>query len=158
MIEAVEHHIGHRAGTSVIHVVREVIEMEEICKEIVAETKLRIRRIGVAHSGQRASLESMVFVPCAASKVITFEQPPLGLAGNPSLVAIAAKREVAVRHKVREDKLSGLGVHIRRRAGNDGGRHIQSHGRWVRGWETNDERSLSLKKPTEDSSGFISSG
>lgn len=138
MIEAVEHHIGHRAGTSVIHVVREVIEVEEICEEVVAETKLRISGIGVAHSGQEASLESMVFVPCATSKVITLEQPLLGLAGNPSPVATAAKSEVAVRHEVWEDKLSGLGMHIRRRAGNDGGRHFQSHGRWVRGRETND--------------------
>lgn len=106
MIKAVEDQIRSAACASVIHVVREIVKVEQICEEVVAKTQLGVCSIRIAHGSEETSFQSMVLGSYWADKIVTLEQPPLGLASYSFAVSADTKSEVAVGDEVWEDELS----------------------------------------------------
>ena len=110
VIQAVEDHIGRAASSVVIHIVREIVEVEQIGEEVVADAKLGVGSVGVAHGGEKTSFQPVVLCLGATDNVgVAFEQPARGLAGYPLAMSVDAELEAAVGNKVWKDEFPSLG-------------------------------------------------
>jgi len=80
----------------VVHIVREVVQVEEVSHEVVDDPKLRICCIWITLSDKKTSFEAVIRFAFLAHKVAVFEEPSLRLFRNLFPVAIAAKLEFAM--------------------------------------------------------------
>ena len=101
MVQTVENDIPDVACSSVVHIIGEIVQMKQICQEVVAHAKLRICGVRIAHGGQKSSFQPMVLVLGSAHKIVTFEQPSLRLGGDSFPMTVMTQREVAMRYKIR---------------------------------------------------------
>lgn len=75
VIERVKNNISDAACSAVIHVVREIVKMEQEGEEVVAHPQLRARGVGIGHGCQQASVESMIGDTLGSYEVIALEEP-----------------------------------------------------------------------------------
>jgi hypothetical protein len=118
-------------GAHVVHIVREVVQMEEVSHEVVDDPKLRIRCIWITLSDKKTSFETVIRFAFLAQKVTVFEEPSLRLFRNLVPMSIATKFELAVRDQVRYYNLARVGG-FRWTKSERRGRHIESW-RWMTG-------------------------
>ena len=101
MVEGVEYFVCGCAGSHVVHVVGEVVHVEEIGHEVVDGPKLRIRCVWITLSDKKTCFETVIRFAFLSHKVAVFEEPPLRFFRNLFPMSIAAKFELAVRDQVR---------------------------------------------------------
>ena len=105
VIQAVEDHIGRAASPVVIHIVRDVVEVEQISEEVVADAKLGVGSIGIAHGGELARLEAVERVALALGEVTAAEKPLLALDRRLLAMTVIAKGEGAMGDEIRNENL-----------------------------------------------------
>lgn len=49
VVEGVEHLVGGRSRAPVVHVVRQIVQVEEIGQVVVDDAQLCVARVGIAH-------------------------------------------------------------------------------------------------------------
>ena len=103
MVEAVENNVCNVTGASIVHVIGEVVQMKQICQEVVAQAKLRICSVRVAHGCQKTSLKSMVRVAFVSVETIATKEPSFGLCSGLLAMTIYSWDERAVRNEVGND-------------------------------------------------------
>ena len=90
---------------TVVHVIGNIVEVEEPVHEVAANTKLGVARVRVAHGGKQTSLETMERVALPLWEVAAAEEPLLALDRSLLAVAVVAERECAVGDEVRDEDL-----------------------------------------------------
>lgn len=108
----------HRAA--LVHVVRDIVEVEEVAEVVAAYTKLGLRCVRVGHRSEKAALESGKGFLLLDTEATAASEPRVGLDADLLAVGVTAKFECTMRDKVWNDNLAG------RRARCSGGR------RWCR--------------------------
>lgn len=75
-MHGVHDHIGNIVYSTVIHVIREIVQMEKPVKEIGANAELGVASIGVAHRGEFPGLEAVKGATRSFIEAgVTVEQP-----------------------------------------------------------------------------------
>jgi hypothetical protein len=98
VVQGVKDFISGCVSAHVVHIVRQIVQVEEVSHEVVDDPKLRICCIGIALSDKKTSFETVIRFAFLAHKVTVFEEPLLRLLRNLFPMAIAAKFELAVRN------------------------------------------------------------
>ena len=88
---------------SVIHLVADVVEVEEVVDEVTAHAQLLVLGERVAHRGEETSLESMKRGPLLLLQPTSLEEPLLRLCRGELAVRVDAKWVGTRRNEVRED-------------------------------------------------------
>ena len=84
----------------VVHVVRDVVKVEEPIHEVAAHAELGEGRFGIAHGGEQPGLETMERVAFLLGEVAAAEKPSLALGRGLLSVTIISQLEGAVRDEV----------------------------------------------------------
>jgi hypothetical protein len=101
VVEGVKDFVCRCAGTLVIHVVRDVVKVEEISYKIADDPNLRICCVWITLSGKKTAIETVIRFAFPAHKVTVLEEPLLRLLENLFQMSIAPKFEFAVRDQIR---------------------------------------------------------
>lgn len=119
MVQRIQNNIGDCLSAVFIHVIREVVEMEQIygmlsqphdlgaqtqtltVYEVATDSELRISGMRVAHGSERSSLESMESLTLFGAEIVALKNPSLGLCSCLFVMAIGFDFKVAVREEIR---------------------------------------------------------
>lgn len=96
MIKRVEHNISRRTRPAVIHIIGEVVEVEEVCKEIIAYSELRICGVRIGHGREESGLQTVEGVTLLSIQIPPLEQPLLRLTSYLFAMTVETKFEVTV--------------------------------------------------------------
>ena len=103
MIERI-HNVDRGAeGPAVVHLIGNVVEVEEVVDEVTAHAQLLVLGERVAHRGEETSLESMKRGPLLLLQPTSLEEPLLRLCRGELAVRVDAKWVGTRRNEVRED-------------------------------------------------------
>ena len=100
MIQRIHHRIAHTLRPPVAHIVRQVIQVEQVRQEIVAHAQLRVCGVRVGHRCEGARLQAVVLVTRFPLEAVTLEEPPLRLGSDALVVPVLAQGERAVRYEI----------------------------------------------------------
>lgn len=92
-------------GAAVVHLVRNIVEMEEVVHEVAAHPQLGVAGEGVAHRGEITSLQPMERVALLLAEVTSAEKPSLRLYAGEFPVTVTPNGDSAVRDEVGNDDL-----------------------------------------------------
>lgn len=96
-MKGIHDHVGDLVYTTIIHVVGEIVEMEEKAEEIATGAELWITAIGITHRGEFPSLEAVKGTTRSFIEVgVTVEYPSLRLDGDEFVVPVHMEVELAV--------------------------------------------------------------
>lgn len=97
VIKRVHDDVGDLVYATVVHVVGEIIQMEEPVEEIAADAELGVTAIGVTHRGEFPSIEAVKGTTTSFIEVgVAVEQPPFRLDGDEFVVPVHVEVELAM--------------------------------------------------------------
>jgi len=96
VIECIHHNVGNILGTPNIHIIGNVIEVEEVTQKIGAYSQLRIRGVGVAQGREQSALETVKPSSPLLAEVKACEKPLLRRVGDMFPIPIEANVESTI--------------------------------------------------------------
>lgn len=96
--------------SAVVHVVRNIVEVEKPIHEVTADAELRVRCIGIAHGREHARLQTVKRIALLLGEISAAKEPLFTFNGGLLSVAVVAQRKVAVGDEVWNEDLGGRGA------------------------------------------------
>lgn len=82
VVERVKDNVRGGHCPSGVHIVGQIVEMEQVSQEVVAYAKLRCASIRVAHGCEFTSLQTVELVPYLPLQIVTLEKPLFGFGSD----------------------------------------------------------------------------
>ena len=99
----VHDNVGNLVYTTIVHVVGEIIQMEEPVEEIAAGAELGVTDIGITHRGKFTSFEAVKGTASSLTEVgVTVKYPSLRFDGDEFVVPACVEVELAMGDEIRK--------------------------------------------------------
>ena len=103
VIKGVHDNVGNLVYTTIIHVVGEIVQMEDPVEPIAADAELGVTDIGETHGSKSPRLEAIKGTTSSLIKVgITIEKPSIRFDRDEFMVSIYAEVELAIGNEIRK--------------------------------------------------------
>ena len=103
MIKGVHDNVGNLVYTTIIHVVGEIVQMEDPVEPIATDTELGVTDIRETHRSKSPRLEAKKGTTSSLIDVgVTVEEPLIRFDGDEFVVPIYVEVELAIRDEIRK--------------------------------------------------------